>query len=435
MTVAEPCKSTFPDTGGARGGGSSGGSGGDREVPARFVAALTAAYFGTWLALLPVLTVTLALRVEEISPDDKSRVLSLVLAVGAAVALVSQNLFGALSDRTTSRFGMRRPWIAAGALLGVASLGLLATASTVPTLLTAWALTQLMFNVLLAALNPVLADQVPAAQLGRVSGIVGITTTLAAASGAGLANLLMPNLRMAILIPGAVCLVAVAVLLAVLPDRHLAPADRAPLTLRALAGSFWLDPRTAPDFAWAWVSRFLVAGGGFTLTHYLPYFLISRFGYTDDNVGTPVFQTLLITSGMAIVSSVVCGNLSDRIGRRKPFVLLSAVVAAAALLAAARVESLPLFLVAAGCYGLANGCYIAVDLALVTQVLPSHADTAKDLGVFHIAHALPQALVPAAAPLFLSIGDGGENYTAFLTAGAVSGLVGAVLVLRVRGVR
>ncbi|MDP9868856.1 MULTISPECIES: MFS transporter [Streptosporangium] len=100
-------------------------------------------------------------------PDDKAAVLSLVLSVGAAVALVAQNVFGLLSDRTASRFGMRRPWIVAGALLGVASLGLLATAAGVGTLVAAWALTQLTFNILLAGLNPVIPDQVPSAQWAR----------------------------------------------------------------------------------------------------------------------------------------------------------------------------------------------------------------------------------------------------------------------------
>src|SRR5947208_12853118 len=86
----------------------------------RMIAALSAAFLGCWVVLLPAIQVTLALRVQQIAPTGKAAALSVVLAVGATVALVSQNIIGALSDRTTSRFGMRKPWLAAGGLLGVA---------------------------------------------------------------------------------------------------------------------------------------------------------------------------------------------------------------------------------------------------------------------------------------------------------------------------
>ena len=43
-----------------------------------------------------------------------------------------------------------------------------------------------------------------------------------------------------------------------LPDRRLAAADRPPWSLREVVGTFYVDPRRNRDFAWAFLSRFLL---------------------------------------------------------------------------------------------------------------------------------------------------------------------------------
>src|SRR5689334_4694310 len=61
----------------------------------------------------------------------KVAVLGWVTGIGAAVAMISNPVSGALSDRTTSRFGRRHPWTVCGALAGAAALALLAGQSTI----------------------------------------------------------------------------------------------------------------------------------------------------------------------------------------------------------------------------------------------------------------------------------------------------------------
>jgi hypothetical protein len=88
--------------------------------------------------------------------------------------------------------------------------------------------------------------------------------------------------------------------------------------------------------------------------------------------------------------------------------------------------------------GWARGAYLAVDLALVTAVLPNQeADAAKDMGVFNLASALPQSIAPAIAPIFLAIGasSGGGNYTALFIAAALFGALGAMAILPIRRTR
>ena len=89
-------------------------------------------------------------------------------------------------------------------------------------------------------------------------------------------------------------------------------------------------------------------------------------------------------------------------------------------------------LVAAAVLGLGFGTYTSVDFALLTEVLPSSADRARDLGVLNIASSLPQVLAPViAAPIVTSAG----GYPALYGVACAVGLAGAVLIYRIRSVR
>ena len=82
--------------------------------------------------------------------------------------------------------------------------------------------------------------------------------------------------------------------------------------------------------------------------------------------------------------------------------------------------------------------YLAVDFALITQVLPDPKNPAKDLGIMNLASSLPNILVPAVAPLLLAIGASAtnpQNFVAFFAAAAVAGAIGALLIVPIKGVR
>lgn len=99
-----------------------------RRVGPVFIATYAAAYFGTWMALLTPVVVALALRIAQIDAKGEAGALSLVLGVGAIFALIANPPIGKLSDRTRSRFGMRRPWLLAGVIVGVIGLLIIALA-------------------------------------------------------------------------------------------------------------------------------------------------------------------------------------------------------------------------------------------------------------------------------------------------------------------
>ncbi len=169
------------------------------------------------------------------------------------------------------------------------------------------------------------------------------------------------------------------------------------------------------------------------LVTYQAYFLIERIGSDEGDVPNQIFLSTLVQSSVIVVASLVGGRLSDRTGRRKAFVLAAAALYGLALAAISLTGDFSAFLVGMALAGLGFGVYVAVDLALVVDVLPDRASTAKDLGVFNMAGALPFSVAPAVAPAVLALGDG--SYGVLYGVAAACALLGAMAILPVRRVR
>ena len=190
-----------------------------------FVARYWLAYLATSLLFLAPALVTLALKVGSLVGSEQApRSLSLVTGVGALVAIVANPAFGRLSDRTTSRWGMRRPWIVLGLLGGTAGILIVALAPSIPVVLLGWCLVQLMFNAVLAAVVAVLPDQVPSAQRGQISGILGSCLPLASVLGTYTVQLFSGNLLAMFLAP---CVLASALPRALRRQARRPPSPRA----------------------------------------------------------------------------------------------------------------------------------------------------------------------------------------------------------------
>jgi MFS family permease len=405
-----------------------------RRVGRLFVALYTLAYLGCSLLFLAPLLVSLALKVNSLVGVDRApNSLSLVAGVGSVVALVGNPLLGRLSDRTTSPLGMRRPWMVIGLLGGSLGILVVALAPNVPVVLVGWCIAQLFFNALLAALAAVLPDQVPTAQRGMVAGFIGICVPVASVSGTYLVKLFTGNQLAMFLAPCIVGGVLVLAFAATLDDRRLSAADRPPWSLRELAGTYYVSPRRHPDFAWVFASRFLLVLAYAFLVTYQAYYLLDHLGSDEDDVPREIFLGTLVQSVAVVAASLVGGRLSDRTGRRKVFVAAASLVYGLALFVIAQAGSFDGFLVGMAISGLGFGLYMAVDLALVADVLPDRASAGKDLGVLNMAGALPFAVAPATAPAVLAVG-GGSYAVLYAVAGACA-VAGAVAVLQVRRVR
>lgn len=406
----------------------------DHLVGWGWISRLTLAFIGTSLVFLAPLLVTLPLKVNAlVGIDQAPNSLALVASVGALLAIFANPFFGRMSDRTTSRFGMRRPWMLIGLAGGSVGILVIALAPSIPVVVVGWCLAQVFFNALLAALVAVIPDQVPIAQRGVVSGLVGICLPIASVSATFLVKLFAGNDLAMLLVPSAIGGLFVVLFAVTLHDRRLAPADLPTWSLREFAGTFYLNPRRNLDFAWAFTSRFLFVLAYAFLATYLAYYLLEQIGSADAEVPQQIFLGTLLQSAFLIAASLAGGKLSDRTGRRKIFVFSASIVYGIALFVLAIATSFNGVLVGMAISGLGFGLYFAVDLALVLDVLPSRDDAAKDLGVFNMAGAIPFALAPAIAPLILALGGG--SYGALYAVAGLCAIIGAFAILRVRRVR
>jgi MFS family permease len=198
-------------------------------------------------------------------------------------------------------------------------------------------------------------------------------------------------------------------------------------------GAFYFDPRRSPDFAWAFVSRFLFISAFAFLVTYQAYYLIARIRSAEAEVPHQIFVATVAQSVVLVAASLVGGRLSDRSGRRKIFVAAASLIYAAALVGVALASDFDGFLIAMALSGLGFGLYMAVDLALVTDVLPDPENAAKDLGVFNMANALPFAFAPAVAPAVLAASDG--SYAVLYAVAGLCAVLGALAIVPVKGVR
>jgi MFS family permease len=199
--------------------------------------------------------------------------------------------------------------------------------------------------------------------------------------------------------------------------------------------SFSIERGKRYDFAWTWFGRFFVILGFAIYTTYQVYFIGDRLGVPPEGVVLQQLIAVLIFSVALTASAVLCGRLSDRNGRRKPFVYASAVIVGIGLTMLAFTTTIPLFYVDAVVMGIGIGAYFAIDLALITDVLPDKEHkAAKDMGVFNIANSLPQSVAPAIAPLVFLLA-GTANYTALFVVAGVFCILGAVLIAPIRSVR
>ncbi|WP_030159024.1 MFS transporter [Streptomyces sp. NRRL S-244] len=395
----------------------------------RWVSALSLANLGVWVGWFGPLQLLLARQAEQLAPDHKAATLALVTGVGAAVSMVANPVFGALSDRTTASVGRRIPWVVAGVLGGAAGLLVLARASSVAVVIAGWCLVQLALNAAFAALTAAVPDQVPRRQRGLVGGWLGVSQVGGILAGTALATV-AGGIAAGYLACAAFSVLAAVPYVVMRRDARLRPEARPAFRWRSFLTGFWIDPRRHPDFGWAWLTRFLMNLSYSVSTMYLLYYLTDAVHYEGDaDTGVLILTAL---NALTLLATVVVGGVrSDRTGRRKVYVIGAGLVISAATLLLAVWQTWTGAVVASLVLGVGFGVYTSVDFALLTDVLPTAQDRGRDLGVINIANALPQVLAPViAAPVVTHFG----GYTALYALAGALAVAGSVLVRRIRGV-
>lgn len=388
--------------------------------------------FGISLVYGAVPGVLLALQIESLAGEDKVAILGLFTLLGAVAALIAQPLAGMLSDRTRTRLGSRTPYVLGGSIVVAPVLFAMGFANSLLVLGCLYLVSEFVLSAAQGPLAAILPDRVPTVRRGRFSAGLGLGIMLGSMGGTILGSFLADDLQLAyaVLCVIPLLMTMTRVFIAKDPDNRGTSVDRRDAGTRWWR-TFLVDPRTHPDFWWAVSSRALVYTGFFIVQAYALYILSDYIG-----AGTAAVEYVGLAAAIAAIgiclTAVPAGLVSDRIGRRKPFIIGATIVMGGGFLIPIVAPTVMGYLTMMGVVAFAFGCFESVDTALVTQVLPRSTSFAQDLGVTNVAAIAPQILAPALAGAIVL--TTGSFAIIFPTASALV-VLGGLLVTRVRTIR
>ncbi|HJV98467.1 MAG TPA: MFS transporter [Arthrobacter sp.] len=399
----------------------------------KIMALVLIAALGMYIMSLTLGT-ALSLRLAIVDPAGKETSYGMAVSISSLLLLVTIPLTGALSDRTAGRFGRRRPWIIGGLIPALLASAVIGTVPSTSVIIGAYVIALVSAQAAFNAYAVIPIEALPDNKRARVMGAMGMFGALAMSAGSYLASWLVDAPLFMMCVPVLLALVCSLPLLAFYKDPAKSRAELPPLDLKGLARSFLVNPRRHPNFAWAWVSRFLAGIAMTALFAYFIFFLMDGLHMPIAEAGRSAGTLTLISAPVSILFFTASGWLSDRIGRRKPFVIAAALLMAIALVLGATAASFGQFVVAWVVFAMGQAMYLTVDLALCAAVLPDARDTGKDMAVFSLALSIPNIIVPAAAPTILAIGSG-HNYGFLWFAAAALCALGSITVTFIKGVR
>ncbi|WP_345802655.1 MFS transporter [Microbacterium sp. AZCO] len=402
----------------------------DAKVGASWFILFTLAWLAIWTVQLTPLQLLIPLQLN--TPDDASGWISgvvssgLVLAVGGIAGVIAAPVAGGLSDRTRGRAGRRRPWSLGGTWLAALSLVGIAFAEGPWGVGLAWVGVSVGVAVASAAFTALIADQLTT-QRGAASAAVSSSQALGIVVGVGVIVLLELGVIVGYLVlAGFIALVGTlaALLLPDPPAHGEVSAAREVRTLRERLAA--LRDR---DFAWLLAGRLTVNIGNALGTGLLLFFLLYGLHRDASTAEDELLMLILVYTLFVVAASIVSGWISDRTGRRVPFVVWSAIIQGAASIILVVAPSLTSAMIAAALLGVGYGAYMSVGLALGTDLLPFPEDHARDLGFVNVSASLGQLLGPLIGAGLVALVGG--FWLLFLVGGVLS-VAGGLMTYAIR---
>ncbi|MDR0593204.1 MAG: MFS transporter [Bifidobacteriaceae bacterium] len=376
-------------------------------------------------------TYLLPLWLQDIDPSAKVANYGLVGTMAATCAIIAQPVWGSISDRTRSRWGRRAPWIAAGVAGLAACVAALGATRTVAVIVVAACGVQICYSMFSAPLTAIVADRTPVERRGVMSALGGAGAYLGVLGGV-LATSVFAARAQTGFVACAIFAAVLGVPLAAALRRDSRELPRPPRQpLRAMLASYWVSPRQHPDFAWVFAARLVLITGFWGIYSFLLYLAQDYCGLSKDEAARiyPLLSAVLMA---AILIAIVPGGwISDRLGRRKIVVIVASGLVGLSVIVPLTSPTIPALAASLVIAGLGFGAYLSVDQALMTQVLPSAADSGKQLGILNIAQAGGQVLAPGVAALVINL----AGYRGLYVFAGASALAAIALVVPIKSVR
>ena len=356
-----------------------------------------------WLGLTAIdaavgIFITNRLEFDHLVPTDDVGKSMFLIAIGAAmVGIVIQPTVGYISDYTVSRWGRRKPYIVVGSLLDVVFLLGIATGSSVLVLAAFMLLLSISTNIARGPFQGYVPDLVAEPQVGTASGMVGLMQVAGNVTGFMLVSLSV-SLGVMPLSLVAVALVELVTMASVVMGvgQGLPPKPRQGRSWSTIARETWAtDILQERSYVWLLVSRLLFLTAGSLLVNFVLIYLARAYGMSKDEANGMNVIVLLVVIVANVMAILPASRLSDRIGR-KPLILAACAGGAVGAAIVVLAPSIPVALAGAALFGAANGSFLAVDWALMTDIIP-RASAGRYMGMSNVATG-------SAGPLSIAIG-------------------------------
>ena len=386
-----------------------------------------------WLGLSSIFAAVntiLAGRIEfdALVPEaEAGRTLFLLTVGGTIIAMLVQPTIGSISDYTISRWGRRKPYIFIGSVLDLVFLAGIATSNSLVAIAAFYALLQFSSNFAQGPFQGYVPDLVPAPQVGLASALVGVMQILGNVAGFVIAGFAVATGQFALgLIAVGVLELITMVSVVVRVREGRSPRDRAGRPWTSIAAEAWgTDVLRERSFLFLVGSRLAVLMAGGVLTNLALFYLARSLRMDQEAAGTSFNVMVGLVALGTVITVIPAARLSDRIGRKK-VIYISCAVGAAGVALVALAGSFPLALVGSVVYGLSAGIFLAVDWALMTDIIPK-ASSGRYMGLSNVATASAGVLAIAVGGTLMDRVGGGDGPRAALWMAVALFGVGAVL--------
>ena len=324
---------------------------------------------------------------DLVDKQDAGRALFLVSISGAVIAMIVQPTIGSISDYTVSRWGRRKPYILIGSVLDVVFLVGIASSNTLVALAAFIALLQFSSNFAQGPFQGYVPDLVPAAQVGTASALVGLMQVLGNVAGFIIGAIATATNQFGLGLIALGALELSTMLSVVIRVREGPPAkSRGGRPWRAIAAEAWAtDILRERSFLWLVASRLVILMGGAELVQLATFYLSRSMGLNQTDTGLVLIPLTGLVALGTVISVVPAARISDRVGR-KLVIWTSCGVGGIGLMVVAVAPILPIAFLGALLYGISAGIFLAVDWALMTDIIPK-ASSGRYMGLSNVATA------------------------------------------------
>jgi MFS family permease len=405
---------------------------GDRPamvLPLRQLVQLSIYWFGINAIWGAIDGVILQARMESfVGAGNAGIALALAKLGGVIVAILVQPTVGSISDYTMSRWGRRKPYIAIGASLDVLFLIAIATSNTFLALAAFLVLLQFSSNFAQGPFQGYVPDLVPAPQVGLASALVGVMTVLGIMGGQIIGYtgfLLGNNFTLPTIAVGLVeFATAVGTLLWVQEGRK--PKDRGRRTWRQVALEAWgTDILREHSYVWLVASRLCILAGVGMIYNLNVFYMDRSMGLPSEQKALWGFAASACIAVTILIVSIPAARLADRHGR-KTVIYGACAGGAAGMAILVLAPAMWVGLLGIVCVAAAAGSFLAVDWALMTDIIPK-ASSGRYMGMSNVATASAgQVALIVGGPL-LTVFPGGLGPRMAMLAGALFFAAGAAL--------